>query len=160
MMSRSELCVLGVVVSLLTVCVYPSYSEMQERTRQAEARTNLGGIFVAEMSFFADNGRYSDFDEIKFTLRLPARYTYRAMKTRPVGSRVEPGPIQVLEPTRGAVTPENTVVKAVSSATSFTATATANLDDDPTIDQWHVNEKKEGLTQADVDDVTVITDRT
>jgi len=163
--TRGELCALGVVVSLLMVCVYPSYSQMEERARQAEARTNLGGIFVAQMAFFGDNGRYSDFDEIRFSpLRggpdRNTRYTYRAMKTIMVGQTVKPGPVQVLDPTRGPVTPENTIVAAASSATSFTATATANLDDDLTIDQWHINDKKEGLERPDVDDAPTGGDRT
>jgi Tfp pilus assembly protein PilE len=93
-----ELLAAGLVASLLVVCVYPSYSQTVERVRQAEAKTNLGGVFVAEMAFFADNGRYSDFDEISFSMPSGAnRYTYRAMKTSQVGHKVEPGPVQVLE---------------------------------------------------------------
>jgi hypothetical protein len=52
------------------------------------------------------------------------------------------------------------VVAAASSGTSFTATATGNLDDDPTIDQWHVNDQKEGLKRPDVEDAPDVTDRT
>lgn len=161
-----EVVAAGLVASLLAVCVYPSYSQTVERIRQAEARTNLGGVFVAEMAFFADNGRYSDFNEIGFALPGPHRYTYRAMKTRLIGLRVEPGPVQVLEARSGPVTPENSVVAAASSgfeifsAAGFTATTTANLDSDPTIDQWHINDLKQNLKQPDVDDAPEVTDRT
>ncbi len=42
----------------------------------------------------------------------------------------------------GSVMPDNTVVHARISPDGqhFTATATANLDDDPTLDQWHVTD--------------------
>ena len=55
----------------------------------------------------------------------------------------------------GQVTPDNTVVSAgiSSDGQHFTATASGNIDSDPTIDQWHVNDQKQGLQQADVDDV-------
>lgn len=163
--SQGELLALGIIASLLTVCVSASYSEMQERAQQVEARTNLSSIFVYQVAFFGEYGRFSDFDEIQFSPNEPTRYTYRAMKTRLVWPglvssvlpRVAPGPVQVLKPTIGLVTPENTVVAARSSVLSFTATATANLDDDPTFDQWHVNDIKEGLERADVDDLAVIT---
>jgi hypothetical protein len=36
----------------------------------------------------------------------------------------------------------------------FTATATANLDSDATVDQWHVNDLKSNLTVADSNDVS------
>ncbi|MGH7229361.1 MAG: hypothetical protein ACREIH_09140, partial [Nitrospiraceae bacterium] len=35
---------------------------------------------------------------------------------------------------------------------AFTATATANLDGDPTIDMWHVNDIKQDLVNADSND--------
>lgn len=35
----------------------------------------------------------------------------------------------------------------------FTATATGNIDTDETVDQWHVNDIKQNLGSADVDDV-------
>lgn len=161
-----EVLAVGLVAGLLVVCVYPSYGQRVERVRQAEARTNLGGVFVAEMAFFADNGRYSDFNEIGFTLPGPHRYTYRAMKTRLIGLRVEPGPVQVLAARSGPVTPENTVVAAGSSGyglfatPGFTATATANLDDDPVIDQWHINDNKRNLIEPDVNDAPDVTGRT
>ncbi len=54
----------------------------------------------------------------------------------------------------GPVTPDNTVVHAAVSADgqSFTPTATATLDNNPTIDQWHMNDSRSGLWKADVSD--------
>jgi hypothetical protein len=66
---------------------------------------------------------------------------------------VTAGAVQVINAGIGTVTPDNTVVAAASSGTGFTATATANLDNDPTIDQWHVNDIKQNLQAADTDDV-------
>ena len=52
----------------------------------------------------------------------------------------------------GTVEAQGAIV-AMISATSFTATAVANLDGDTTIDRWHVNELRLGLQIADSNDV-------
>ncbi len=111
---------------------------MQHRhPRNWEAKNHLGGIFVAEVSFFGEVGRYGTFDEIGFALAGNShRYTYR------IDNSGKPGTVI---PTKiGSLTPDNTVVHAGVSTNgqSFTATATANLDDDPTLDQWHVNDSQ------------------
>ena len=50
-------------------------------------------------------------------------------------------------------TPDNTTVPAALSADRqhYTATATADLDSDPILDEWHINEAP-GSAQADVRD--------
>src|SRR5690242_1635490 len=97
----------AVVLSLLFICISPLYSEMQQRERQAEARVNLGRIFISETAFFAEEGRYSDFDQIRVLPELtgPFRYTYRAMRTVvikiPNRLLVYAGKVQVLKPSVG-----------------------------------------------------------
>ena len=77
----------------------------------------------------------------------PLLYTYRIDRSG------EPGTIHRAK--YGPVLPDNTVVPAgISHAPpGFTATATANVDSDETLDQWHINDRKEGLSKADVNDV-------
>jgi len=117
------------------------------RARQSEARTNLGGVYVAEKAFFEEHKRYGTFEEIGYTFASKTnRYTYR------IDVSGKPG--TVIPANKGEVAPDNTKVPAGFSATRFTATATANIDSDTTIDQWHVNDAKQGLQQADVDDAT------
>ncbi len=73
------------------------------------------------------------------------RYTYRIDNS---------GAPNTVIASRIGSTPDNTVIHAGISpdGQSFTATATANLDHDRTIDQWHVNDAKQNLSKADVDD--------
>ncbi len=124
-----------------------NYLQYAARGPQAEARNIFNGIFVAEYSFFGDTGRYGTFDEIGFTLPdYSTRYTYR------IDNSGKPG--TVFPAKDGTFTPENTIVYAGISPDGqhFTATATGNIDDDPTLDQWHVNDIKYNLQTADVDD--------
>ena len=59
----------------------------------------------------------------------------------------------LLIPGVAPATAENITYAAASSAEGFTATATANIDQDGTLDQWYVNDRKTGLEFATTDDV-------
>ncbi|MGH7146800.1 MAG: hypothetical protein ACREI9_02515 [Nitrospiraceae bacterium] len=125
------------IIGILAAIAIPMFTQMEPRSRQSEARTNLGGIYgaggdiyAAEMAYYQKHKRYGTFDEIGFTLaQKPHRYTYR------IDVSGKPG--TVIPASSGQVTPDNTVVAAGFSATGFTATATANIDGDPVLDQWH-----------------------
>ena len=112
--------------------------------RQAEARTNLERIWLAENTFYKVHKRYGTFGEIGFWPAQPPRYMYRLDRTGRPGT--------VIPSTIYLETPDNSRVRAGFTATGFTVTATANIDDDPVVDQWHVNDAKQGLDRADVDD--------
>lgn len=146
-----ELMIVVAIIGILAAIAIPNFLRYQAQTRQAEARTNLAGIFVAETSYFGEQSRYSNFADIGFALAGTSnRYTYRTHGTNPAGadqgeSRIDAG--------TGAVEAENTVVASASTLTGFTATATANLDNDPTIDMWHINDLKKDLQTNDRNDV-------
>lgn len=143
-----------VILGILTAIAVPYYGNYQRRARQAEVKANMGGIFLAEFNFFAEHERYSSFSDIGFSMNGSTnRYTYRAMGTTVTGTSVTSGAVQAINAQVGAITPDNTVFAAASSQAGFTATATANLDTDPTVDQWHVNDRKDGLHAPDVNDL-------
>jgi Tfp pilus assembly protein PilE len=131
----------------LAAIAYPSFTNYEVKAVQSEAGTNLGGIFAAEKMYYEKHKRYGTFEEIGFEVtRNTNRYTYRIEHSGKPGTVI---------PTRGEqALPDNTVTLAGFSATGFTATATGNIDDDTTLDQWHVNDQRQGLDKADVDDVT------
>jgi len=142
---KDSLGLVAIIVVLAAIAI-PNFVLMEPKARQSEARTNLGGIYVAEKAYFEKHKRYGTFEEIGYVVPGNNRYTYRIDVSGKPGTMI---------PARnGSTTPDNTVVHAGFSATGFTATATGNIDNDPTIDQWHVNDAKQGLDKADADDVT------
>ena len=157
--SLIELMVVVAVLGIVAAIAVPNFLRYQAQSRQSEAKLNLGGIFAAELAFFGENSRFSDFSEIGFALAGSSnRYTYRAMRTTVAGNVVSAGPVQALSASVGTVAGDNLTAAAggagaVSSGTGFTATATANLDNDPTIDSWHVNDLKQNLSNPDMNDV-------
>lgn len=149
-----ELMIVVAILGIVSAIAIPNFLRYQAKTRQSEAKTNLAGIFVAQTSYFGEQSRYSNFSDIGFAIAAASnRYTYRAQQTTVAGGVISPGAIQILNASIGTITPENTVTPAASSGTGFTATATANLDNDPTIDQWHVNDIKQNLQTPDTEDL-------
>jgi type IV pilus assembly protein PilA len=147
-----ELMIVVAIIGILAAIAIPNFLRYQAQSRQAEARTNLGGIFVAETSFFGEQSRFSNFAEIGFALAGTSnRFTYRTHGTTTAG--VDSG-VAAINAGTGTVEAENTVVASASSAAGFTATATANLDNDNIIDMWHVNDIKQNLQTPDTNDVT------
>lgn len=153
----------GISLMLLALCIYPTYSEMQQRSLRAEARTNLAGLFVAETAYFGNAGRYGSFQEVGFILergKLTNRFTYRSPATGGAkGSTGKEGedlfqsqvPVALVQP-ENTVVPSGAHLDAPSGSAGFTATAVGNLDEDSMLDQWHINDNKQNLKAPDVDD--------
>ena len=148
--SLVELVIVVGILGILATLVYPNYVRYKMQSQQSEAKTNLAGIFVAQYSYFAEAVRFSSMTEIGFTLAgTTNRYTYRTHATDTTGADIG---VVVLNAQQGTVQPENTVVASGSTNLSFTATATANLDNDATVDQWHINDRRQDLSLADTND--------
>ncbi len=149
-----ELMIVVAIIGILAAIAIPNFLRYQAKSRQSEAKTNLAGIFVAETSFFGEQGRYSDMNQIGFGLAGSSnRYWYRGATTDATGAQTG---IQVINGLAPAADPGDNPVPAASSVAGFTATAASNLDNDATIDRWMVNDIKQGLSTPvnAFDDVT------
>jgi type IV pilus assembly protein PilA len=124
------------IIGILAAIAIPNFLTYQARSRQSEARVNLGGIYVAETAFFSNQNTYDAFANIGYTISGGSnRYTYRSG-------------LDAINGIAGA-TAENAGCTAATMAavpnTNFTASAAFNLDSDGKIDHWHVNDIKAGL---------------
>jgi type IV pilus assembly protein PilA len=145
-----ELMVVVSVLGIVSAIAVPNYLRYQGKSRQSEARVNLGGIFVSELTFFGENSRFSNFTEIGFAPAARTnRYAYRSHGTNAAGADTG---VQVITPGVGNDEGENLVVASASSIAGFTATATANLDQDAMIDMWHINDLKQNVQTPDMND--------
>jgi len=148
-----ELMIVVAIIGILAAIAIPNFLKYQAKSRQSEARVNLGGVFVAQTSYYGEQARYNDFDAIGFALAGSSnRYTYRARATTVAGTTVSQGALQTIAAGVGATAAEGTPVSQ-SLDTGFTATAAANLDTDTVLDQWHVNDIKQDLLNPDSNDV-------
>lgn len=161
-----ELMVVVVIVGILAAFAIPNFLRYRAQAMQAEARSNLAGIFVAETSFFSERKEYGNFTDVGFAVAEGGtnRYTYRTGLGLGAGLGSNGGnlcgaagscdTIQTKSPAVGTITFTGAVGIAMTSSAGFTATAAADLDSDMTHDGWYVNDAKQGLNGAEPNDVS------
>jgi len=141
------------IVGLLAAIAIPNFLRYQAKSRQAEVKTNLGAMFVAEAAYYGEHQRYGAFGEIGFKLAGTSnRYSYRSGAPGAGGTSTNTIDVDYLPAGVGPIVNEGTPA-ANTSTTGFTATGAANLDNDATLDQWSVNDTKRDLQTADSNDV-------
>lgn len=144
-----ELMVVIAVLGIVSAIAVPNYLRYMAKSRQVEAKSNLSAIFISELSYIADQSQFGNFAQTGYEVAGNTnRYAYRVGPGATVG-------VDLVLPGIGVDPGDNTVVPAGISpppATGFTATATANLDVDATIDMWHINDLKQGLESPDEND--------
>ena len=157
-----ELMIVVAIIGILAAIAIPNFLRYQAKSRQSEAKTNLGAVFVGETAYFSENSRYGSFSEIGYALAgTTNRYTYRSPAiggNGPSSNTVGLDQIPCGAPVGCTVsTDASPAVPSAASTTvgavGFTASAAASIDNDPTIDGWSVNDVKGGLTVAVPDDV-------
>jgi type IV pilus assembly protein PilA len=157
-----ELMIVVAIIGILAAIAIPNFLRYQAKSRQSEAKTNLGAIFVAETAYLSEQSRYGSFSEIGFALAgTTNRYTYRSPAILGNGAssnntgidRIPCGaPVACTNQSDASpAVPSN--ASSTAGSVGFTASAVASIDNDPTIDGWSVNDVKGGLTQAVPDDV-------
>ncbi len=155
--SLTELMIAVAIIGFLATVAVPNYLHYQKRTQQAEAKANLSGIYLSEAVYFAEELRYGSFSEIGFALAgTTNRYTYRSPANGGAAGSSGAAGVDLFNAGTGETSPDNTVTPSAAQLAApvaqFTATATANIDNDGTVDQWHINAHKEDLQFPDTDD--------
>jgi type IV pilus assembly protein PilA len=131
-----ELMVVVAIIGILAAIAIPNFLRFQARAKQSEAKANLSGIFVAQVSYFSVNNTYGPFTSIGFfSSDAAARlYTYR--------DGVE---IQV---SKYGAQPYAGATAAGFSATGFTATAAGTISNNGVIDSWYINEQRQLVNEV------------
>ena len=166
-----ELMIVVAIIGVMAAIAIPQYIRFTAQARQAEARSNLSAVFVSETAFLADRGRYSDFTSVGYSLATQTnRYTYHspnAAGTGPggtvqgvnlyysnAGSSATGGTLQLPNPgSAPAWIASNAATAVGTNPSTFTASATGNLDQDVFTDNWHVSDAKTGLNAPDNSDL-------
>ncbi len=153
-----ELMVTVAIIGILAAIAIPNFLQYQARARQSEAKISLGAIYMLEITYFVEAGRYGSIEEIRYILAGTSnRYTYRTGAAGAGGgpnAGVTTGPTQdTINAGNGIIVPQG-VTAAMIGPTGFTCTAAGNIDADATLDQWWVNDRKVGLTTPDSNDLS------
>ena len=71
-----ELMIVVAIIGILAAIAIPNFLKFQAKSKQSEAKSNLGAIFTGEVAFFGENNRYGNFPEINWSPSGTPRYHY------------------------------------------------------------------------------------
>jgi len=148
-----ELMIVVAIIGILAAIAIPNFLRFQAKSKQSEAKTNLGGIFTAETSYFSENNAFGDLNVVSWAPVGTTVYRYTmGTSANDLGSIAGTGAVTIVtanwaHPSEGTFTPAVTV-------SGFTAGAQGNIDSDasPALDAWVMNDMKRLLNTYD--DVT------
>lgn len=113
-----ELMIVVVIIGVLAAMALPRWWKASERSRQSEAKLILKQIFTNEETYFQANDGY--------WIAAGAASASSPAAFEPIWVEIMDNALYTYE--------------IAGDANSFLATATANLDDDATIDTWTMND--------------------
>ena len=125
-----ELMIVVVIIGILAALAIPRFMQATTKSKQSEAKQLLKQIYTMERTYRQANGTYGDNG---VTIAAGAGGTFPQ-----IGVEVQTSAIYQYA--------------VVAAANTFTATATADLDDDATVDDWSIDET--GVLVCNTDDVT------
>jgi len=129
-----ELMIVVAIIGILAAIAIPNFLRFQAKSKQSEAKTNLGGIFTAQTSYFSEHNLFGDFTQIAWSpVGSKQIYTYFSG----AGDN-KPPPVIAAEAWVGTPAPAMSNVSPVG----FTSGAIGNIDADTTLDSWYVNDVK------------------
>lgn len=161
--SLIELMIALAIIGILATIAIPRFLVYRERAQQAEVKTNLGALRVAEVSWYAENhGFTDDLSALAWRPEGSPRYLYgfasdafpapsgrndsaELAATTPVGYATASMIVFAGVPLTAANFPAGMNV----SSTGFHAGAVANIDDDATLDAWSIDEQSQFVLLAD-----------
>jgi type IV pilus assembly protein PilA len=71
-----ELMIVVAIIGILAAIAIPNFLKFQAKSKQSEAKSNLGAVFTGEVAFFGETNRYGDFQEINWAASGTPRYHY------------------------------------------------------------------------------------
>ena len=139
-----ELMIVVAIIGILAAIAIPNFLRFQAKSKQSEAKTNLGGIFTAETSWFAEKNVFADLGVISWApIGTEGRYIYTLGNATLGLATVNLGLANWHGATPGLT---NDVANAIYA---FTAGAAGGIDTDIALDTWTMTEGRTLTNQHD-----------
>jgi len=126
-----ELMIVVVIIGILAAMAIPRFMQATTKSKQSEAKQLLKQIYTMQRSYRQEKGTYGDNG---VTINAGAGGVFPQIGVEVMTSAIY-------------------TYSLVAAQNNFTATATANLDDDATIDTWTIDETGVLAVTPGLDDV-------
>jgi type IV pilus assembly protein PilA len=150
------------IIGILAAIAIPNFLKFQAKSKQSEAKANLGGIFTGQIAYFGEANAFSSFPNINWSPSGTARYHYQlgtfsaTLDALNVGAATKFGTTTALSDSADWATNRNGATdNAATLATShipyidnsanpnvFSAGATGVISSSTTQDSWTINQKR------------------
>jgi type IV pilus assembly protein PilA len=71
-----ELMIVVAIIGILAAIAIPNFLKFQAKSKQSEAKTNLGAIYTGQISYFGESNSFGNFDMINWSPSGTPRYHY------------------------------------------------------------------------------------
>ena len=160
--SLIELMIVVAIIGVLVAVAVPNFQRFLARSKQTEAKTNLGSLYGAQKAFHGEwNLYFPDFRAIGYAPEGQLRYhitngsTAQALPTIYPDSTLKAATLDQFNTTAYCAgagncaesaahidATESAKVDAEPSGIAFTAAAGSDLDGDAAVDVWTINQEK------------------
>lgn len=139
-----ELMIVVAIIGILAAIAIPNFLKYQAKSKQSEAKTNLKGVFTAQISYFGENNGYGyTFDQIGFGVAGADSSGMGGTKaygfTLNATDYIAKSKATIETGTETISYGSGTNAAPSVTTNAFTAGAAGNVDSDPVLDTWTVN---------------------
>lgn len=165
--SLIELMIVVVIIGVLAGVGVPQYQKFQMKARQSEVKTLLGVMFTAQNMFYNEwKQYYSDFKAVGFSVEGDLGYNLGFISAGVKGPSAHPSSdfknknatIKDTKKLCSLAAVNCTIAKArtsklvsgtVANVEDYSFGGASNIDGDPNLDEWTINENKKFAQKSD-----------
>ena len=158
-----ELMIVVAIIGILAAIAIPNFLKFQAKSKQSEAKANLGAIFTGQVSYFGEQNVYGNFPQINWSPTGTPRYHYQLGSFVLTGDNVNVGAstgglteaswagnLNNANDNGTLLTGPFTPAYSVTSPFTFTAGAGGKVSSSgAVVDGWAMNEKRILIWTAD-----------